>query len=558
MTDSSAAAFLHRLPMEVLYLVVAQFCEHCRWEGALCAPFTLHGHDSHWMYEERYLADTQDLRSLSLVSRALRGPAQSVLHHMCMGGFSPDYQYAFRYTHLFRFVGAVATMKTPPHLVREVKTLSLGHGHMQKMPKLWRRSLARPEATHLRAFMGLSKSSETNEIAKIDFIAKLITTFPSLTHLSLGECADDSSDRVPSCLEQVKELPLTSIHVCADPGGRRWSAEPNGLGKLTARIIALSKGLRMLAVDACIEPATILGSLRPRSSLARLRVLRLTNAWLEEEELQQIIAACPILCGLTYSENGIGPRDGRPKKTPLKPLEVVRALASCRHTLQSLDLELATGESNEEMAATDSSRLAASFAGFTALQDLTVQWRTICGPITNKDDDEWQQLVVRALPDSIRSVSVVGCGDETCPERFARALEGLVAAKAHSHRFLHLAHLGCDVDAMMDSRNRPDHESCHQDVDREHGGPRYGYWGYDKARDQEISFGLFDPGNSIREALDAEGVHKVEYSMAWRTGFRSRAQKRAAQRERDIDYCPDHSFGPRNVLPDSSDEDSDL
>ncbi|KAK8017117.1 hypothetical protein PG991_008193 [Apiospora marii] len=526
MADNSVAPFLHRLPIEVVHLVVAQFCEHCRWEGALCAPVTFPGHDSHWMHEERYLADTQDLRSLSLVSRALRGPAQSVLHHMCMGGFSPNYQYAFRYTHLFRFIGAVATMKTPSHLVREVKALSLGHGHMQKMPKLWRRSLAMPEAAHLRACMGLSESNETNEIAKVDFIAKLITTFPSLTHLSLGECADDSSDRVPSCLEQAEELPLKSIHVCADPGGYKWSAEPNGLGKLTARVIALSKGLRMLAVDACIEPATILGHLQPRPSLDRLQVLQLTTAWLEEEELQQIVAACPTLCGLVYVESGVGPRNGRPK-TLLKPLGVIRALDSCRHSLQSLDLQLAKTKDHNDTTAADSSRLAASFAGFTTLQDLTLQWRTICSPISN---DEWQQLVVRALPDSIRSLSVVGCAEEMRPERFARALEGLAAAKAHKQRFPHLARVSCDVDAMMDSQNRPDHESYYQDVDPEHGGPPYGYHGYDKARDQEISFGLFDPGNSIREALGAAGVRKVEYSMAWRTGFWSRARERAAQR----------------------------
>ncbi|KAK8057965.1 hypothetical protein PG996_011902 [Apiospora saccharicola] len=527
MTDDPAAPFLHRLPIEVVHLVVAQFCEHCRWEGALCAPFTLHGHDSHWMKEKRYLADTQDLQSLSLVSRALRGPAQSVLHHMCMGGFSPDPQYAFRYTHLFRFVGAVATMKTPPHLVREVKVLSLGHGHMQKMPKLWRRSLAMPEAAHLRAFM----SSDSNEVAKIDFIAKLITTFPSLTHLSLGECADDSSDRVPSCLEQVEELSLTSIHVCADPGEYRWSSEPNGLGKLTARVIALSKGLRMLAVDACFEPTTILGALAspqqqqplpPRLFLTQLRVLHLTRASLDEEELQQIISACPALCALSYRESSYSPRAGRPKKVPLEPRGVLQALDSCRHTLRFLDLSLATKESNGELIGDDSSRLAASFAGFTALQDLTVQWRTIGGPISNEglgseDDVDWQQLMVRALPDSIQSLSVIGCAHETRPERFARALEGLADAKAQNQQFPHLM-------------------------------------------DQEISFGLFDPGNSIRDALGAAGVRKVEYSMEWRTGFLSRARERADREMRELECCSlNRDFGPRNVRVDSSDfDDSDL
>ncbi|KAK8070170.1 hypothetical protein PG994_006786 [Apiospora phragmitis] len=381
MTDNSAAPFLHRLPMEVLHLVFAQLCGHCRWEDALCAPVTLSGRDSHWMDEERYLADTQDLRSLCLVSSALRGPAQSVLHHMCMGGFGPDFRFAFRYTQLFRFVGYVAANDTPPRLVREVKALSLGHGHLQKMPKLWRRSLAMPEAAHLRAFMA-SESNEPNEITKTDFIAKLITTFPFLTHLSLGECADDSSDRVPSCLAQVEELPLTSNH-------------------LAAVAIARSKGLRMLAVDCCIESATRFGSLQPRPSLAQLRVLRLTSAWLEEEELRQTIAACPILCGLAYSENGYGPRGGAAKEDPTRA---------------------ARGGSNH-----------------------TIQWRTVCGPISNEEHDD---------------------DDETRPERFARALEGLAAAKAHhNHRLPHLTHVGCDVDAMMDSSrsNRPDHENLDDD-----------------------------------------------------------------------------------------------
>ncbi|KAK8108355.1 hypothetical protein PG984_014156 [Apiospora sp. TS-2023a] len=554
MADSSAANFLHRLPMEVLYLILAQFCEHCRWDGALCAPFSRWGHDSHWMHEDEYLADTQNLRSLCLVSSTLRGPAQSVLHHMCMGGFGPSFTYAFRYTHLFRFVGSVATNDTPPRLVREVKALSLGHGHMQKMPKLWRRSLAMPEAAHLRAFM----ASDFNEVTKVDFIAKLITTFPSLAHLSLGEWADDSSDRVPSCLAQVEELPLTSIHICAD-SAFKWTPEPSGLGRLTATVIARSKGLRALTVDSCIETTTILGSLQPRPSLARLRVLHLTSAWLEEEELQQIIEACPVLGKLTYSESSAGPKHGRPKTLP-KPLGVLRALASCRHTLRTLDLELATKHRNGYMNDNDSSRLAASFADFTALQDLILQWRTICGP--DEDDCAWQQLIVRALPDSIRSLSVVGCAKETRPERFARALKGLAVAKAHGQRFPHLMYVGCDVDAMMDSHNRPDHNDYWQDLDPWRGegpAPPTGFQGYDEAKDQEISFGLFDPGNSIREALGAAGVRKVEYSMAWRTGFCSRAEKRANDKESYLDCCRrEYVSGPRHLRLDSSDYDSDL
>ncbi|KAK8863134.1 hypothetical protein PGQ11_009369 [Apiospora arundinis] len=562
MADKSASFPLLRLPTEVLHLVVAQFCEHCRWEDALSAPVTPYGHDSHWLNEKRYLADTQDLRSLCLVSSALREPAQRVLHHMCMGGFGPNYKYAFRYTHLFRFVGSVVTGNTPPRLVRQVKALSLGHDHLQKMPKLWRRSLDMPEAAHLRAFMA-SESNETNEIAKVDFIAKLITMLPSLTHLSLGECADDSSDRVPFCLAQVEELPLTSIYICADPGsGAKWYAKPNGLGKLTATVIARSKGLRMLAVDCCSETATIFGPLQPRLSLTKLRVLRLTTAWLDEEELQQIIAACYVLRVLVYLESGQGPRDGRPKKTPLEPLGLVRALAPCRHTLRSLDLQLATTKNG--------SRLSASFASFNVLQDLTVQWRTVCGPISNKERDgdgeeEWQQLLVRAVPDSIRSLSVTGCADETRPERFARALEGLAAAEAaHTHRFPYLAHVGCDVDAMMDSRNRPDHEDYDDDVVVPvHEDLRGAYWGYDKAQDQAIASELFDPGSSIREALGAAGVRRVEYSMAWRTGFRSRARDRADRKESERYGCMLNRDvgGPRNVMYDSDDSgwsDTDL
>ncbi|KAK6844407.1 hypothetical protein PG995_014517 [Apiospora arundinis] len=529
MADKSASFPLLRLPTEVLHLVVAQFCEHCRWEDALSAPVTPYGHDSHWLNEKRYLADTQDLRSLCLVSSALREPAQRVLHHMCMGGFGPNYEYAFRYTHLFRFVGSVVTGNTPPRLVRQVKALSLGHGHLQKMPKLWRRSLDMPEAAHLRAFMA-SEPIETNEIAKVDFMAKLITTFPSLTHLSLGECADDSSDRVPSCLAQVEELPLTSIYICADPGsGSKWYTKPNGLEKLTATVIARSKGLRMLAVHCCSETATIFGPLQPRLSLAKLRVLRLTTAWLDEEELQQIIAAYHVLCGLVYLESGQGPRGGGQRRP---------------HSSRS--------------------------GCFTVLQDLTVQWRTICGPISNKerdgdDEEEWQQLLVRAVPDSIRSLSVIGCADETRPERFARALEGLAAAKAaDNHRFPYLAHVGCDVDAMMDSRNRPDHEDYDDDVVVPvHEHLRGAYWGYDKAQDQAIASELFDPGSSIREALGAAGVRGVEYSMAWRTGFRSRARGRADRKESERYGCMLNRDvgGPRNVMYDSDDSgwsDSDL
>ncbi|KAK7943623.1 uncharacterized protein PG986_012736 [Apiospora aurea] len=414
-----------------------------------------------------------------------------------MGGFGPDYRYALRYTQLFRLVGSVAANNTPSRLVRQVKVL-VGSWPSPEDAQGLAQELEHARSSPPASFHGV-RIRQTNEIAKVDFIAKLITTFPSLTHLSLGESADDSSDRVPSCLAEVEELPLTSIHVCANPGtGSNRFTTPHGLEELTATLIARSKGLRMLAGDCCIDTAPIFGSLQPRLPLAQLRVLRLTAAWFDEEELRQIITACPILCGLVYSENGYGPRGGWPEKALLEPVGAVRALASCRHTLRSLDLQLATAKRHDDMRGIINSRLAASFAGFTALQELTVQWCTVRGPISDEepddddDDDEgWQQLLVRAVPDGIRPLSVIGCAAETRPERF----------------------------------------------------------------------GLFDPGNDIREALGAAGVRGVEYSMAWRTGFRSRAWNRAERRLREIDICRAgmHDFGPRNVVPDSDQSDwSDL
>ncbi|KAK8105153.1 hypothetical protein PG999_008512 [Apiospora kogelbergensis] len=558
MSDNSTP-FLFRLPVEVLYLVLAQFCEHCRWKASTCVPGTRFHRKSHWMLEDRYWADKQDLRSLSLVSTALRGPAQAVLHHLCMNGF-----YNLRYTPFFRFVGSVTT--NTPHLIRNVKALALGHGHVQRMPKIWRRNLDEPEASYLRAFL----LSEPGGITKINFIAKLLATFPSLTHFSLGECVDDSTDYVPASLEQLEELALTCIHVCANPRMRQdGSATPTGLGKLIAKVLALSRGLRVLIVDSCFETTAVFGRLdsppQLQLCLAQLRVLHLKSAWLDAKELEQVIATCPALCELKYFENYDGPSGGRAKKAPLGPLGAVQALAPCRQHLRSLELELC-----QQAPTGNSIRPAVSFACFTALRDLTVQWRTVCCPSSNEEEeergDEWQQLLVRALPDSIRSLSIIGCACETLPKRFAAALSGLAASKASGGRFLHLTYVGCDVDAMMDimrcdgSGDEDAYVPPEYPVVRR-GAPR-GFQSYDEARDKYESYRLFDREDSIRTALAAAGVQRVEYSMAWRTGFRSRSYRRAQRREEEIAGCmyrgyEYQKYGPQFFFPESDDSDWD-
>lgn len=95
----------------------------------------------------------------------------------------------------------------------------------------------------------------------------------------------------------------------------------------------------------------------------------------------------------------------------------------------------------------------ASFAGFSALQDVDIQWRTF-SPRCEHDDvpaDEGEgdaaQLLVRALPDSVRGLWIIDCKYATRPERLENALDGLAAAKALG-RFPHLRHVGCEVDAM--------------------------------------------------------------------------------------------------------------
>lgn len=152
MSDNPAKSFISRLPTEVLFLIFGQFCGHCRGQsiGRLRdidshrlsssgnededAPrrrsdreyVTKHWCEHHEAAADRYRQDKQSLASLCLVSKALRVPAQSVLHHFYVNGCKYSRSRApIQHQAMFRFIES--TMDTP-RLARSVRSLSLDKG----------------------------------------------------------------------------------------------------------------------------------------------------------------------------------------------------------------------------------------------------------------------------------------------------------------------------------------------------------------------------------------------------------------------------------------------
>ncbi|KAK7973769.1 hypothetical protein PG989_015617 [Apiospora arundinis] len=508
MANNRIRPCLTEMPSEVLYLIFGQFCKHCSRGDTLYIP------GYHWMWEEEYWKDKQDLRSLCLVSRAMSTPAQAILHHLCMNGFEEDYDnHRFRYTPIFRFLGSIIDTS---QLLRSVKALSLGHTHQKNVHRVWQKSLELPEASGLRAFMDWGDGGiRPLQISKPNFVAKLIASFPSLTDLSMGERVGDSDDHVvPYFLEDIEHLPLRHIVLCTNDNGR---GESCGLLKLMARVIELSKGLQTLRIDYC-ESTEIF---RPPGEiplvLPHLKLLHLTQAWLDEDELQQVIGACPalreLICHLSSSWSSYG--YAGQQKTPLCRFSAIKALEPCRRTLRSLDFYLHGNSGGVDMRP-------ACFANFSALQDLKIEWSDLClsrgreelGDLLLPRDGGFvddSQLLIQAMPESIRTLSVTGCKHEERPERLESALEGLAATKKRDGRFPNLVRVGCDVDALMDARNfnirgnpkphpAPETNGGHQ-------------------------FFAFDRQKRVRTALLAAGVQAVDYDLARRAGVGLREER---------------------------------
>ncbi|KAK7916918.1 hypothetical protein PG985_010526 [Apiospora marii] len=517
MPGNRARSFLDRLPTEVLYLILGQFCGHCRGANIGCLhdiyPHRLsRGEDifqddrrrvgdrqyvtqrwceSHDVAAYRYREDKKSLASLGLVSKALRIPAQSVLHHFYLNGCK--YQNSNNSVQFPAFLRFIVSIMDNPQLTRSVKSLSLGN-HDQRGFRMGYTQLGMPEASSFRSFLTSGGKPVPRKITRLDVLERLITALPGLTHLGIGEFHVDYVDRDPSFFEQIEELPLTSIDVWIDPmnptGG--WYGRPHSLLKLLARAIELSRGLRTLRIDGSCISTGIFRFTRPRLSLFRLRCLHLTSACLDVGELQVILGTCSALQNFMYMD-GHDPDEYRSDRVPkarLDPAGVIRALEPCRSTLHSLAIKLWRPRDGMK------DRTQVSFSGFSALQDMAIQWRTFY-PNCEQDDvpaDEEKgdasQLLVQALPENIHGLWVIDSQFAKRPGRLESALEGLAAAKALG-RFPHLRHLGCEVDAMMRRHGRRDATSAPG------GRPA-----------------VFDAQNSIRDTLAASGV-VVDYGLEW-------------------------------------------
>ncbi|KAK7973379.1 hypothetical protein PG988_007513 [Apiospora saccharicola] len=409
--------------------------------------YPLHMLKTHWQ-------DKADLRSLCLVSRTLRGAAQPVLYHL----YRP---------------GKTATRQT----------------------------------TTTRGCSGSSGPSRTGLAART-WSPRLL---PSLTELSLGnELLEPFEDYIPAYLEQEDYLCLRTFEVSTNAAGHSTYFKLKKLSKLEGRIIELSRDLRVLKLHLCDSLG--LGrnagdgdkeGLSPKFSLPHLQSLRITEGRLDADELCHLLSACPAAGSLrefvydaaevylhvlhnctgdsfrTPAENWM-----RTRKPDVDPSAVIAALEHLQPKLESLHLNV-----HQFMDIPHKGPFAPlrSLSDFTALRNLLLDWRSICGGYANQNDTDDTQRLVRLLPESIRSLYIVGCAQEIHPQRLGRSLEGLAAARDRG-RFADLQRVGCDIRRS------------------------YRYWGTSsKNRDDPGGAGL----NAAWKDMFGVGGVQFEYDLGW-------------------------------------------
>ncbi|KAK8005068.1 histidine phosphatase superfamily [Apiospora arundinis] len=497
-SGDSGRAYLPKLPPEVLHLILGHFCQHCRGERTGSAPgvyfdraadpesssssssssssfaSSLHCPQCRIHYERpmypqdpscyaahypshtlaEYHQDKANLRSLCLVSRALRAAAQPFLYHL--------YRPGDDYPQLFRLAGSLADRDD---LAAAVRSLCLGHSYSGVLRVSWHRSLTSPAATCLQGLLSRfppqddddddddgkqveeSSPSPTTKFTRADLIARLVRLLPSLTDLNLGtgelyrescgELHDPSeNDIVPSGLEQVDYLPLRTFEVSSNAGGLHTFFNFTRLAR------------------------------RPPLSLPNLQALRITESRLDANELRYLLEACtawegsnsalrdfvydaaevyrPVRYQNYAPEIMVGSVSS--PKADINPTDIVKTLQPFRATLESLHLNV---HQFLDIPGVRPPAPLPSLAGFTALRRLLLDWRSICGGYGRKDEDsdeDQSQRLVSILPESIESLYVIGCVCEVHPARLGRALEGLAAAMTVGQcRFPHLRRVGCDI-----------------------------------------------------------------------------------------------------------------
>ncbi|KAK8063991.1 hypothetical protein PG996_008643 [Apiospora saccharicola] len=266
MAGLSTKPSLDNLPAEVLHLILREFCQHCRGERMGCAPDFYFDRDAdqpgglcdhcqygithlrhtsmptcpaHALRYDRYRQDKKALWSLSLVSKTLRGPAQSVMYHLYVsnGNWSQVFPFA-------------ETITSAPPLLRCIRPLFCGRaGHIT--PSLvWPSFLHVPSALNLgvyrpRIYMHGSELMEYCELSRTSLIANFLVLLSLLEEVSLHEESGfyNDEDYIPSALQQIEKLALKSLEVTANAEDRSYRLVSSGLSRLARRILELSTDL---------------------------------------------------------------------------------------------------------------------------------------------------------------------------------------------------------------------------------------------------------------------------------------------------------------------------
>ncbi|GES62571.1 hypothetical protein ATEIFO6365_0005071200 [Aspergillus terreus] len=456
-----APASLHRLPIEVLHMILGYLRFHCSG-GRLPEP-----PDAYFCGDQQepdqpawYSLKLQPLVSLCLVSRRLCKVAQGFLYHDFMLGYGDSwrselYTWDGRLTSFMRTVAHrrdlaahVKRIYIHPYLLEcfdEEKALDEHEAASEWPGSEWpgpgcpstpmlhrahpRQRISEDEArSALREVAHALKIRSLKQLSARDLVTVLILELPNLEHCSL-QVGLYKEDVAPSRALQaagISHLPIKTIDVSLRASS--LEAHHHSLFYLDQRVGALldvSQCLETLNLHMCYGSST---GLFP--TLPNLKNLRLSFSRFSERNLRGLLSSCRSLRTFLYEAT----------YAPYNPdvdlfrgydhfqlSDAVKYLSLHRETLESVHLDL------RKRGLTFSPpvpRAIFSLKKFTVLKDLFLNLDEFHTRFMAADPLGDQELLVQILPSSIVSLNLAGSITEELP-RLEESLFGLAHAVSH-------------------------------------------------------------------------------------------------------------------------------
>ncbi|KAL5362316.1 hypothetical protein BJX96DRAFT_100120 [Aspergillus floccosus] len=440
-----APASLHRLPIEVLHIILGHLGFHCSGERPPEPP------DAYFCGEQQrsdqpswYSLKLQPLVSLCLVSRRLRNIAQHILYHEFMLGYGDSwrselYTWDGRLTSFMRTVAQrrdlaalVRRIYIHPYLLESFGEERIIEEHCGNAP-IWLVARAHPRQfigeneaqAALREVAHALKIEELQQLSARDLVTVLLLELPNLEHCSLqvGPYKEEIVRSAALRAARISHLPLKIMDVSLRASELEvFHGSLFHIDKRVDALIGVSTRLETLNLHMCYG-----FSKGPCPPLPNLKNLRLTFSRLSERDLKELLSSCRGLHSFFYEATD-APCD--PNTEPLRGhnhfrlSHAVKYLSHHCETLRLLHLDL---RKRGLTSYTPEPRANSRLKKFTALEHLFLNLDEFHTHFMAAETSGDRELLVELLPPSIVSLDLAGHITEELP-RLKESLWGLAHA----------------------------------------------------------------------------------------------------------------------------------